>query len=135
MKTEPTSWLEMRADYQAHMKELEKTLEDMNDSELSRDVSRMEIDTYLKKKQLRSYINAYRRAYNQLGLQYGEMPDERWLDGLNFHERLIFLLRYTYKMSNSQVAVVIKTSKEDVADTFQRVVRKVTSRMVEQEKS
>lgn len=125
-----TSWLEMRADYQAHIRELEESLGKVSESSLSREISSREIDTYLRKKQLRSYIAAYRKAYNQLGLRFGEKPNEWWLEGLDFQERLVFLLRFTHKMSYSEVANVIKDNKPRVEDMFIRSVKRITEHIV-----
>ncbi|MDP4086572.1 MAG: sigma factor-like helix-turn-helix DNA-binding protein [Bacillota bacterium] len=126
-----TKWLELQAEYQETISDLEKMLVP---TQMTSDLSNPFIDVqqtkqFLYNQRIRSYLNTCREANKMIGLRKGEKIETKWLERLDEKEREVFIKFYEQKKSISEIAKEIGLKENKVRDYFNRSMKKVLKRI------
>ncbi len=119
-------YLEIEAICKQHIKQLEKRVNALKESDIT---DKFDIESYIKRQELKSYINNYRLALKSIekyGKGYvGHQAKEWWLSDLDELERVVFLMRFRQKKNFEEIKRTVKVA--DVPKIYEQAYRKVDS--------
>ncbi|WP_382401489.1 hypothetical protein [Lentibacillus salinarum] len=119
--------LQLRANYKAHIHELETILPNGTDS-LSGDVEDKDIINYLHKRRVQYRLTNLRTAYNFLGIRRGEKIPREWLEGLTEKEQQIFLEYFENRRGYTEIASLMELEQKEI----KKIVRSSLQQVMKQ---